>query len=745
MSEKEIQIDIPKSITSFDEVLEVIKTYISKPEDIAFVTKAFEFALEKHQGQLRKSGEPYINHCLSVTYILATYQSAPDTLAAGLLHDTLEDCKVTYAEIKKLFNDDVADIVQAVTKIKNLPDVSSEETSASTHRKLILAMAKDIRAVIVKLCDRLHNMRTLQYFKEEKQIRISKETLEVYAPLAHRLGMGALKNELENLCLYYLHPTEYQIVKSLVDESLESHHFNIDETIKNIKKYLLDNKIPHRIFGRTKHLYSVYKKMYVKHTPFEKLFDLQAIRIITKTKLQCYEILGIIHTIYKPIPGRFKDYIAMPKTNMYQSLHTTVFDDDGNFFEIQIRTEEMDYVAERGIAAHWIYKENNGQNISRAQELSEKQLSWLRDLIKINEESEDDSDVEYMKQVQKDIFETSIYVLTPKGKIIDMPTGSTPVDFAYRIHTGVGNSCVGALVNKVLVPLNTELQSGDIVEIKTSKNNYGPSEDWLAFVKTNIAKSQIKKALLKRNNEETIDYQQTMYDKGVKMFDDYLKERYINVEEAHKQLEFLSNLNLFDVTSKKEFFINIGQKSLSVTTVVSKLFEQNRTVEEQLDNLKKKGFAVSKTKYTGNIIVSGASSGLKIEPAICCKPIPGDDIIGYITRGKGIKVHRKECPNIINETKRLIPASWNENIKDTFYPVDLEILSYDRNNLVVDLMGLISTINIRIDSLNARSHYLNKTATLSCTVYVNNLEMLTFLINRIKSIAGIIEVTRILH
>lgn len=733
-------------IESFNQVLDVVKTYISKSEDIDFITRAFEFANEKHAGQVRKSGEPYINHCLAVTYILATYESAPATLAAGFLHDTLEDCGVTYQEIKNAFNEDVADIVQAVTKIKNLPDVSSEETSASTHRKLILAMAKDIRAVILKLCDRLHNMRTLQYVKTEKQIRISQETLDVYAPLAHRLGMGKLKNELENLCLYYLHPTEFDIVQSLVHDRLNVHKFNINDVIVNVKKVLDNNKIPNKIFGRTKHIYSVYKKMYVKHIPFEKIFDLQAIRIITKTKLQCYEILGIIHTIYKPVPGRFKDYIAMPKTNMYQSLHTTVFDNNGNLFEIQIRTEEMDYVAERGIAAHWIYKESNGENISKAQELSEKQLSWLRDLIKINEESEDTSDVEYMKQVQKDIFETSIYVLTPKGKIIDMPNGSTPVDFAYRIHTAVGNSCVGALVNRVLVPLNTELQSGDIVEIKTSKNNYGPSEDWLSFVKTNIARSQIKKALLKRQqNDDEETYQETMYNKGIKMFNDYCKERFISQEEAHRQLEFFSTLNMFDVSSKKELFMLIGQKAISVQTIISKLFEQNRSVEEQLDVIRKNGSNGSKVNVKGDIIVSGAGGGIKIEPAVCCKPVPGDEIVGFITRGSGIKIHRKECPNINIEKKRLIDASWNEKLHGTLYPVDLEILSYDRNNLVVDLMGLISTVNIRIDSISARSHYGNKTATLSCTVYVNDVAMLNFLINRIKSLSGIMEVNRISH
>ena len=733
------------SITNFDEVLGMLSTYISKKEDIDFITRAFNYANEKHAGQVRKSGEPYINHCLSVAYILATYQSAPATIAAGFLHDTLEDCGVSYQEIRTLFNDDVAEIVQAVTKIKNLPNVSLEETSASTHRKLILAMAKDIRAVIVKLCDRLHNMRTLQYVKPHKQIETSKETLEVYAPLAHRLGMSNLKNELENLCLYYLKSKEFDIVDSLVNERLAKHQFDIDEIIKNISLLLKDNKIPHRIFGRTKHTYSIYKKMYVKHTPFEKIFDLQAIRIITETKLQCYEILGIIHTIYKPIPGRFKDYIAMPKTNMYQSLHTTVLDDHGELFEIQIRTEEMDYVAERGIAAHWIYKESAGENISKAQELSEQQLSWLRDLIKINEDSADTSDVEYMKQVQKDLFETSIYVLTPKGKIIDMPNGSTPVDFAYRVHTQVGNNCVGALVNKVIVPLSTELQNGDIVEIKTAKNNYGPSEDWLSFVKTNTARSQIKKALLKRQQttDDAIKHAEVMYQKGLKIFEDNCKDRFVDFEESVALLDSLTILNNFDVSNKKDLFILIGQKSISSTSVLAKIYDQNRTVEEQIDSLKRKGYSVKRSKAKGDIIVDGNSSGIKIEPAVCCKPIPGDEIMGFITRGSGIKVHRTDCPNILNEKRRLISARWNEIDKNNVYPVDLEILSYDRNNLLVDLMGLISTINIRIDSLSARSHYENKTATLSCTVYVNNIDSLNILISKIKSIHGIISITRV--
>jgi len=720
---------------------------MTNEDDLNFVIRAFNFANEKHNGQLRKSGEPYINHCLAVTYELAKYQSDQSTLAAGFLHDTMEDCGVTYQELRSLFNEDVADIVQAVTKIKNLPDVSVEETTASTHRKLILAMAKDIRAVIVKLCDRLHNMRTLQFVSERKQQFISSETLMVYAPLAHRLGMNEIKNELENLCLFYLNPTEYGIVKDLIDNKFKETKLGVEELMEKIEGPLNDLHIQYRIFGRTKHIYSVYKKMYVKHTPFEKIFDLQAIRIVCQNKIQCYEILGLIHTIFKPVPGRFKDYIAMPKTNMYQSLHTTVLDEHGDLFEIQIRTEEMDSIAERGIAAHWIYKETNGTTSNQTQQLSEKQLSWLRDLIKINEESSETSDVEYMQQVQKDIFETSIFVLTPKGKIIDLAYGSTPVDFAYRVHSQVGNNCVGALVNKVMVPLNTELQSGDIVEIKTSNNSIGPSEDWLDFVKTNTARSQIKKAIAKRQSVEDQEEIQNQYlEKGKRLFEEYLKERFISKEEGYRQIDFLPNLQLFGVCSRNELFIAIGQRNLTASYVVNKMFEHNiASVEEQIDIINKRNYTVKKEKAKGDISVGNNSIGIKVETAVCCKPIPGDPIVGYITRGSGIKVHRQDCPNILNSDKRHIDVSWNQIVTDAIYPVDLEILSYDRHNLVIDLMGLLSSLNVRIDQISARSHYENKTATLSCTVYVNNRIALDVLVSKIKSLSGIMEVNRVSH
>ena len=405
---------------TFSDVLSLIKNYIHKQEDIDFILRAFEFASKHHFNQFRKSGEPYINHCIEVAYILASYQMSPTTIAAGLLHDVIEDCDVSYDQLKELFGSDVADIVEAVTKIHRLPTVNLEESTAATHRKLILAMAKDVRAVIVKLADRLHNMRTLQYLSVEKQKSISKETLEVYAPLSHRLGMNELKNELENLSFYYLDRDKYLEIQKLIQDKLASNENGVDKIIKDVSKLLEDHQIPHKIFGRIKHIYSVYKKIYVKNVIFERIFDLQAIRIITDTKLQCYEILGIIHEKYTPIPGRFKDYIAMPKPNLYQSLHTTICDSEGNLFEIQIRTKEMDRIAENGVAAHWIYKESApNKDVSKKQKLTREQFAWLGQLINMYEENPNTSDSEYISQVQKDIFEANVYCLTPKGKIVD--------------------------------------------------------------------------------------------------------------------------------------------------------------------------------------------------------------------------------------------------------------------------------------------------------------------------------------
>ena len=694
----------------------------------------------------RESEADFINleKSIDVAFILSEEVNLGKVSILGLMLHTLITLNAfPDNEIEASFGIQVASIVKGLQKASEL---NSKEQSyeSENFRKLLLTLVEDIRVVIILICNQLYEMRQLSIYEEDTRMKLAKESSFLYAPLAHRLGMNGLKSELENLCLFYLNPQEFKIVDELIDQKNEYKNFDINGIIKKVSSILDEHKLPYRIFGRTKHIYSVYKKMYVKHNPFEKIFDLQAIRIITNTKLQCYEILGLIHTFYKPIPGRFKDYIAMPKTNMYQSLHTTVLDEDGELFEIQIRTEEMDYVAERGIAAHWIYKENNNEN--KTQELSDTQLSWLKDLIKITEESSDASDVEYMKQVQKDLFETSIYVLTPKGKIIDMPTGSTPVDFAYRVHTQVGNTCVGALVNKVMVPLETELQSGDIVEIKTSKNSIGASERWLDFVKTSLAKTQIKKSLQKRMlPEDNTDRIELLYQKGVRMFDDYCKERFVDKEDAHKQIELPNNLKYFDVNNVYDLFVLIGQKTISAASIISKLFEQSSSIEDQIEVLNKKSYTVKKTKIKDTIILSGNAQGIKVETAVCCKPIPGDPIVGFITRGSGIKIHRIDCPNVNKEKERLIEAFWNDNIEKGIYPVDLEIISYDRHNLVVDLMGLISTLNIRIDSLSAKSHYKTKTATLSCTVYVSDFHSLTVLIGKIKAITGVVDVNRVSH
>lgn len=731
---------------TFSDVLSLIKNYIHKQEDIDFILRAFEFASKHHFNQFRKSGEPYINHCIEVAYILASYQMSPTTIAAGLLHDVIEDCDVSYDQLKELFGSDVADIVEAVTKIHRLPTVNLEESTAATHRKLILAMAKDVRAVIVKLADRLHNMRTLQYLSVEKQKSISKETLEVYAPLSHRLGMNELKNELENLSFYYLDRDKYLEIQKLIQDKLASNENGVDKIIKDVSKLLEDHQIPHKIFGRIKHIYSVYKKIYVKNVIFERIFDLQAIRIITDTKLQCYEILGIIHEKYTPIPGRFKDYIAMPKPNLYQSLHTTICDSEGNLFEIQIRTKEMDRIAENGVAAHWIYKESTpNKDVSKKQKLTREQFAWLGQLINMYEENPNTSDSEYISQVQKDIFEANVYCLTPKGKIVDLPQGSTPIDFAYRIHTEVGNKTIGALVNKVIVPLNTILKTGDVVEIKTSKNNLGPREDWLKFVKTSSARSQIKKAIAKREQQEKNDINEVFYKKGMQLLEDVIESRGISKEEIMDSLNQVSVLNYFNAKSAEEIIINVGRRSLSAQLVVTQCTNLRPNLVVQINQMIKKSHSHADLKNNRNDIKIKGIDGLKVEPASCCKPIPGDLIVGYITRGSGVKVHRINCPNIIHEKKRLIETSWAETLTLTYYPVDLEILANDRGNLVVDLMSLISSVKIRIESISAKSHYETKTATISCTVYVSDVHHLETLISNLNKITGILEVNRVFH
>lgn len=736
---------------TFADVMALVKTYINKEEDLSFISKAFDFANKKHYGQFRKSGDPYISHCIEVAYILAYYKMDPITIAAGLLHDVLEDCGVSAEEITQEFNEETTKIVKAVTRANIFNKIGTEDRAsnlAKTYRSLLLAAVNDGRAIIVKLADRLHNMRTLQFHTPEKQKRISQETLEVYAPLAHRLGMNEVKNELENLSLYYLDRPKYLEIEKLINDKLSVSGNSIDLLIENIKKLLDANNIKYRIFGRTKSVYSVYKKIYIKNFVFEKIFDLQAIRIITDTKMDCYEILGLIHSEYRPLPGRFKDYIAMQKPNMYQSLHTTIMDQNANIFEVQIRTEEMDIIAEKGIAAHWIYKESENENQAPNQKNVQQELiyNFLRRFTKINEEESDqENDQEYVNHIIHDIFEANVYVLTPKGRIIDLPQGATPIDFAYRIHSDVGNRTIGAIVNKVMVPLNTVLKTGDVVEIKTSKNFVGGREDWLQFVKTGTAKKEIKKAIAKKAELDSKNTDDDFYKKGIALLDATIKNRDVNRDEIYNSLNQLSVLNYFEVASANDLIIAIGRKSISAQLVVSQCINLQPNLVVQINQMLKKNNAnVSKKESKHDISIKGAT-GIKVETAPCCCPIPGDDIVGFITRGKGVKVHRINCPNIVHEKRRLIETTWNEVLDLTYYPVNLEIESVDRGNLVVDLMSMISLCKIKIDSISAKSHYETKTAIISCTVYVSDVNHLDSLITKLKQIQGIYEVRRVFH
>ncbi len=536
-----------------------INSYITNKDSLDMINHAYDYAYEKHSRQFRKSGEPYFVHLLNVAYELSKLKVGPTTICAGLLHDVIEDCGITAEEFKQEFGEEIYHIVEAVTKIGNLKFKDEKEYQAANHRKILMAMAKDVRVILVKLCDRLHNMRTLQYMPPEKQQRIAKETLEVYAPIAHRLGLAEIKNELEDLSFYYIDNEKYHEIAHLVDNKKAERDSQIAQMIQDISTMLEKENIPFRIFGRSKHLYSIYKKMVKKNKRFDEILDLLAIRIVTKTELNCYEILGYIHATYRPIPGRLKDYIAMPKMNMYRSLHTTVVGIDGRIYEIQIRTEEMDEVAEKGVAAHWAYKEGNYDSHQEQKEIV-KELDWLTAFDENNETKDASS---YMDTVIGDVFNANVYCMTPKGRVIDLPAHATPIDFAYRVHTEVGHTTVGALVNGVLVPLNTELKTGDVVELRTNKSS-SPSEDWLKICKTNTAKNKIRAYFQKKEQEEKEQYVKT----GEDMLKAEMVKRGVDPNEFFDKDKFEKLYGFFRTPTYNDFMYTIAIKSISASSVV---------------------------------------------------------------------------------------------------------------------------------------------------------------------------------
>ncbi|MBR5048685.1 MAG: bifunctional (p)ppGpp synthetase/guanosine-3',5'-bis(diphosphate) 3'-pyrophosphohydrolase [Erysipelotrichaceae bacterium] len=718
-----------------------VRKYITDEQSLDMIRRAHQFAREKHEGQFRKSGDPYFSHALNVGYILATIQAGPQTICAGLLHDVMEDCGVSYEQIAELFDPDVANLVEGVTKIGNIQFKDEKEYLAANHRKIFIAMAKDIRVILIKLVDRLHNMRTLSFHTPEKQKKIASETLQVYAPIAHRLGLAEIKNELEDLSFLYLQPEKYREIASLVEAKKAERQAIVDRMIEEIREMLQKHNFHFRIFGRCKHLYSIYNKMVTKNKRFDEILDLYAIRIVTETELNCYEILGYIHAQYRPVNGRLKDYIAMPKMNMYQSLHTTILDENGYIFEVQIRTEEMDDVAERGVAAHWSYKEGKYNSASEQKEIENK-LGWFHDMITMMDEAQLEHPTDFMNQIQKDIFEANVYVMTPKGRVIELPNGSTPIDFAYRVHTDVGHSMVGAIVNGAMVPISTKLKTGDVVNIKTAKGT-GPSEDWLKIAKTATARSKIKAYLQKKENEDRAE----MIAKGEKMLAEEVRKRGLDEKEFLDKNHYEGLYGQLGVNNYNELMYAIATKSANPAHVIDKtsnvkrpsLIDNNTLVSLFSEREKKKKRIVSE----GGVVVEGIDN-VKVAIAGCCMPVYGDPIVGYITKGFGVKVHRADCPNIVNESSRLIDVKWDESQDEHTYECWIRIDATDRNFLISDIVTLLSQYKITITGLNSEVLPDKINSYVEIRMKVKDNVQLQNVIDNMRKIDSIVSVSRIM-
>lgn len=723
---------------TYQDVENIFSRYIHKKNDLELINKAYRYAEEKHSGQFRKSGQPYIIHLIEVAYILANLQAGPSTLMAGFLHDTIEDCDVTKEDIEKEFGEDIADIVFCLTKIKALSHNRRHDKDfiAEGHRKIFLGMAKDVRVIIIKLADRLHNMRTLEFQSQEKKISIAQETQDVYVPIADRLGLSTIKGELEDLCLMYLHPVEYKEIMTYLDHNMKFREQAIKHLQKKIADMLIPTKIPFEISARIKHPASIYRKIVNKEKTLDQIYDIIALRIITETELNCYEILGLIHSEYRPLPGRFKDYIAVPKPNMYQSLHTTIIDRDSTILEVQIRTKKMDEIAEDGVAAHWRYKENKAYDPKEEQKEIMEKLHWFSDFVSISKQ--DESAMEYMNTLQNEIFGKNIYCFTPHGKVIDLPTGATPLDFAYKIHSKVGDFAVGAKVNNVLVPLSTELKTGDVVEIKTSANSKGPNEGWLKLVITNQAKSHIRKFLIKKNADFLRD---TNIQKGKESLQDMFKEYGINEKQM---LTYLNDdlLEHFEVETVDDLFVNISSKNLQPSLIIAYLGLKK---EEHLDNVIKKSVSNKKITLSNQAVLVKGQSNILCNLSNCCSPVPGDKIVGYITQGKGIKVHRIDCPNVLRENNRLIPVEWNPNYQSNGCPVDIMVKATDRDNLVIDILNLLAQNKVNCTKLITKLHPETGTVSVSLTLTIKDLNNLNNIRNQLINVSNVYSVERLTH
>ncbi len=718
----------------FEDLKALYFVYIKSESGRKMVEDAYHLAAEKHAGVYRKSGEPYIQHPIEVAYILASLEAGPATLAAGLLHDTVEDTDLTVEEIRSRFGDDVALIVDSLTKIQRMKLSRRKESDfeAEDHRKIFLGMARDVRVILVKLADRLHNLRTLDSLTPERQKAIAKESLEVFTPIAHRLGIYTIQSEMEDLSLKYLEPEKYQSILALLNQREANRQESLTSLKKRIADILFEHKIPFRMESRVKSIYSIYRKMYQKGYTFDEIYDVLAIRIITATEMNCYEILGIIHATYKPIPGRFKDYIAMPKPNMYQSLHTSIVSGDGNIYEVQIRTEEMDKIAETGIAAHWRYKEGENYNPKEEQRDIEEKLHWFRDFVSMSGE-QDGSAEDFMAALSNDIFNANVYVFTPLGKVIELPTGATTLDFAYKIHTKVGDQAVGATVNGALVPLNTVLKTGDVCEIKTSKSSPGPNLGWLEIAKTNSAKSHIKKAISKR--EASLESRENLVKKGRETCLAYFEKEGFGSGEMDRLLGEEKLLENFHVESRDALYMAVAAKSPTPQALLDYLNVKREKRKPRL--------AKVQSSPSCPVEISGGS-GVMISLAHCCTPIPGDHIVGFVSKGKGIVVHRANCPNV-KDSARLLPATWRSDLGVATYPVDIEVYANDRPNLLADLLVTLSSKNIVCSDLKAHLIKENMNCNVMMTVYVPDALTLEGVFLALKGVRGVYDGRRLIH